>query len=366
MKRIAVQAHAGPSTDGTSQLADRRGARTLVSPPAPPRPTRGKAELVALLDLGSNASRFLLARIVEGHGFHVLQKERVQTRLGDGPPGRLRRAAVDATLDSVHRFLRRVRNGRSPRVLAIATAAVRDAANRDVLLDALRDRAGVAVHVLTGSEEARLGAEAAMRSLPIRSGIVADLGGSSLQLTRVRARQIGWSASLPLGAIRLTHRFLQGDPPTPEEVRALREEVGAALRQVFPADSPADRLVGLGGTVRTLGRIHLAIESDGRSRHGLRLQRSDLIAIRNRLARLPGRLRHHVRGLKAERADTILAGALVLEELMLLFGDNADLTVCTAGVRDGLLWSEAFGGQVWDRVQDGAEQVPDSCSISAR
>ncbi|HKX05977.1 MAG TPA: hypothetical protein VJX71_26025, partial [Methylomirabilota bacterium] len=79
------------------------------------------AELVALVDLGSNASRFLLARVVEGHGFQVLLKERVQTRLGDGPAGRLRRAAVDATLDSVHRFLRQVRSGQSPRVLAIAT-----------------------------------------------------------------------------------------------------------------------------------------------------------------------------------------------------------------------------------------------------
>ena len=135
------------------------------------------AELVALVDLGSNASRFLLARVVEGRGFQVLRKERVQTRLGAGPSGRLRRAAVDATLDSVHRFLRQVRNGQSPRVLAIATAAVRDAANRHLLLDALREREGVAVRVLTGTEEARLGAEAALLSLPLRDGLVADLGG---------------------------------------------------------------------------------------------------------------------------------------------------------------------------------------------
>ena len=149
------------------------------------------AELIALVDLGSNASRFLLARVIEGRGFEVLQKERVQTRLGDGPPGRLRPAAVDATLDCVHRFLRRVRTGRSPRVMAIATAAVRDATNRDLLLDALREREGVAVRVLTGREEARLGAEAAMLSLPIRDGIVADLGGGSLQLTQVRDRHLG-------------------------------------------------------------------------------------------------------------------------------------------------------------------------------
>jgi exopolyphosphatase / guanosine-5'-triphosphate,3'-diphosphate pyrophosphatase len=300
-----------------------------------------KAEVVALLDLGSNASRFLLARVVAGHGFYVLRRERVQTRLGEGPPGRLRRAAVDATLASVRRFLQGV-DGQPARVLAIATAAVRDATNRDLLLHGLRDREGVAVQVLSGSEEARLGAEAALRTLPIRNGIVADLGGSSLQLTRVRSRRIGWSVSLPLGAIRLTHDFLHGDPASPDEIHALREAVRVQVQRVLPAGRSADQLIGLGGTVRSVARMVLAAGPDERSRHGLRLGRSDLAAIRSRLERLPRRLRYQVRGLKAERADTILAGILILEELLSLFGDHADLTVCTAGVRDGLLWSEAF------------------------
>jgi exopolyphosphatase/guanosine-5'-triphosphate,3'-diphosphate pyrophosphatase len=313
--------------------------------PARPPARNQVAELVALVDLGSNASRFLLARVVEGRGFQVLLKERVQTRLGEGPPGRLRRAAVDATLDCVHRFLRQVRSGQSPRVLAIATAAVRDAANRHLLLDALREREGVAVRVLTGTEEARLGAEAALLSLPLRDGLVADLGGGSLQLTEVRARRLGRSVSLPLGAIRLTQRFLRGDPPVPEEIAELRREVRALLARALPAGRRPERVVGLGGTVRSLGRMHLAAEPGDRSRHGLRLRRADLAAIRGRLEQVPERLRQHVRGLKAERADTILAGVIVLEELLARLGANADLTVCTAGVRDGLLWSEAFGGR---------------------
>jgi len=318
--------------------------REIAAPAVSDRPDprrAGKAEVVAVLDLGSNASRFLLARVVEGQGFHVIRRERVQTRLGDGPPGRLRRTAVDATLASVRRFLQNV-DGRPARVLAIATAAVREAENRDLLLRGLREREGVALHVLTGREEARLGAEAALRSLPIRNGIVADLGGSSLQLTRVRGRRIGGSVSLPLGALRLTQRFLHGDPPPPAEMRALRAAVRARVREVLPTTQAVDRLVGLGGTVRSLARMVLAAGSDDRSRHGMRLRPSDLAAIRSRLERLPFRLRHHVAGLKADRADTILAGVLILEELMSLFGRDADLTVCTAGVRDGLLWSEAF------------------------
>jgi exopolyphosphatase/guanosine-5'-triphosphate,3'-diphosphate pyrophosphatase len=303
----------------------------------------GQGELVALLDLGSNASRFLVARVAPGVGFEVLRKERVQTRLGEGPAGRLRRAAIEATLDAVHRFLGRVsHDDESPRVVAVATAAVRDAVNRESLLTPLREREGVVVRVLTGLEEARLGAEAALRSFPIRDGIVADLGGSSLQVTQVRAGQIRRAASLPLGAIRLTQGFLASDPPTLRESGALREEVRRRLRPVLPVTGPTDRLVVLGGTVRSLARIYLAAESDDRSRHGLRLQLSDVAAIRKRLERMPADLRRRVRGLKSERADTIVAGVLVVEEVMSLLGQKAALTVCTSGVRDGLLWNEVF------------------------
>jgi exopolyphosphatase/guanosine-5'-triphosphate,3'-diphosphate pyrophosphatase len=307
------------------------------------RRNRGQAELIALLDLGSNASRFLLARVVPGVGFEVVRKERVQTRLGEGPAGRLRPAAIDATLDAVRRFLERLGHGEeAPRVVAVATAAVREAVNREALLTPLREREGVAVRVLSGLEEARLGAEAALRSFPLHDGIVADLGGGSLQVTQICAGRIARAASLPLGAIRLTQRLLPTDPPTARETAALREEVRRRLQAALPVEGAVRRLVFLGGTVRSLARIYLAAESDDRSRHGLRLPLSDVAAIRKRLERLPARLRRRVRGLKAERADTIVAGALVVEEVLSRLGQTAELTVCASGVRDGLLWNEVF------------------------
>jgi exopolyphosphatase/guanosine-5'-triphosphate,3'-diphosphate pyrophosphatase len=307
-------------------------------------------ELVALLDLGSNAARFLLARISPGVGYRVLREERVQTRLGSGRSGRLPREAVEATLTSARRFLRHVGdNGHAPRVVAVATAAVRDAANRELLLGALRERDAVEVHVLSGPEEARLGALAALRSLSIRNGVVADLGGGSLQLACIRGGRIGPVASLPLGAIRLTRRFLHRDPPTRREMRALREEVRRHVLDAVSAARAPGHLVGLGGTVRALARMHLAAHPSHRAgRHGLRLSESDVSAIRERLERLPLAKRRRVRGLKAERADVIVAGVLALEELM-LSGEYATLTVCTRGVRDGVLWRETLGQRITDR-----------------
>ena len=300
------------------------------------------ADLVALLDLGSNAARFLLARVTPGVGYRVLEEERVQTRLGAGSPDRLPRTAVSATLRAAHSFLQRVSNGTRPRVLAVATEAVRIAENRDGLLGALRRREGVEVHVLSGRDEGRLGALAALNSLPIRHGLVMDLGGGSLQLTRIIRRRIGPGASLPLGVIRLARRFLHGDPPSTRQVRALRREVRYHLEHTASVGRPGDQLVGLGGTVRTLARIHLAAtRSHRRSRQGLELSQGDVTAIRARLEPLSAADRRRVRGLKAERADVILAGALTIEELM-IHGGYFTLTVCTRGVRDGLLLCETM------------------------
>jgi exopolyphosphatase/guanosine-5'-triphosphate,3'-diphosphate pyrophosphatase len=302
------------------------------------------AELVALLDLGSNAVRFLLARVTPGVGFRVVRSERVQTRLGGGRPGSLPPGAVRETVRAVQRFLGDARNGRSPRVLAVATAAVREAVDRDRLLGPLR-REGVEVRVLDSAEEARLGALAVVASLPVRAGLVLDLGGSSLQLTRLRGGRVAETASLPLGAVRTTRRFFTSDPPAPGQLLALRRHARRQLRGLVPAAGARDILVGLGGTVRTLASIHLRARPRRPGlRHGLRLRAADVAAIRRHLAALPLAERRRVPGIRAERADTAVAGAIVIEEAMAL-GGYGSLTVCTRGVRDGVLLQEAFDGR---------------------
>src|SRR5436305_9876559 len=176
-------------------------------------PTSGRsgaeaAELVGVVDLGSTAVRLLVARVTPTTGYRVLAEERVPTRLGGGAPGTLPREAIDDTLRAVHRFFREHRTeGRGPRVVAIATSAVRDARNRERLLAPLRYREGIEVRVLSARDEARLGVTAALDSLDFGDGLVADLGGASLQLSRVRSGKVVTMMSLPLGAVRTTRRF---------------------------------------------------------------------------------------------------------------------------------------------------------------
>lgn len=302
-------------------------------------------DLVAIVDLGSSAVRFLLAQIRPRSGFRLLAQERVPTRLGGGAPGTLPRRAIDKTLRAVHRFFaRHSPQGEGPRIVAVATSAVRDARNRERLLDPLRRDEGIEVQVLSARDEARLGVVAALESLPFAKGLVADLGGASLQLSRVRRRRVVSSVSLPLGSVRTTRRFLRQDPPTARQLRTLRTEIRAQLEAALPLADRGEMLVGLGGTVRTLASIHLrANPGERKHRHGLVLQQSDVTAIRARLEALSSRGRRRIRGLKAERADIILAGAMVIEDVMIV-GGYLSLLICTRGVRDGVLLHEASRG----------------------
>jgi len=304
-------------------------------------------ELVAVVDLGSAAVRFLLAEIVRNSSYRVLVEERVPTRLGGGPLGMLPPEAIDKTIRAVHSFCSRYcPNLWGPRVVAVATSAVRDARNRERLLGPLRRKEGIDVQVLSARDEARFGVYAALRSLRFRNGVVADLGGASLQLSRVRNRKVVSMSSLPLGAVRTTGRFLGRERVDSQALRALRAEVRGRLSGALPPAASGEVMVGMGGTVRSLANIHLRGTHRGerKHRHGLRMLQSDVTAIRERLEGLSRQERRKVRGLKAERADIILAGAVVLEEAM-VFGGYLTLVVCTRGVRDGLLLHETFNGR---------------------
>jgi exopolyphosphatase / guanosine-5'-triphosphate,3'-diphosphate pyrophosphatase len=303
------------------------------------------AELVAVVDLGSTAVRLVLAHVTPDTGYRVLVEERVPTRLGGGASGTLSREAIDETLRAVHRFFARYSpNGRGPRIVAVATSAVRDAENRERLLDPLRRDEGIDVQVLSARDEARLGVDAALESLSFNNGLVVDLGGASLQLSRVRRRKVVSMASLSLGAVRTTRRFVRSDPPSPRELRALRREIRTQLMIGLPPAARGEIVVGLGGTVRALAGIHLRSHSDRTRRHGLLLHQSDVTTIRERLEGLSRRKRRRIRNLKAERVDIILAGAIVIEEVM-VFGGYLTLAVCTRGIRDAILQRETFPGR---------------------
>lgn len=317
-------------------------------------------ERIALVDLGSNAVRLLTARITPGHAFEVLSQQRVSTRLGSGSPDLLKPSAVRKTLRAVGNFLNDIRDTET-RVIAVATAAVRDATNKMSLLEPLHRDAGISVHILSGEEEAYLGARTVLHRWPEWSGLILDLGGGSLQLTRVNNGHILSAVSLPLGVVRTTARFLRHDPPRPSEITSLRQEITAQLEDVLTPAQEHEALIGLGGTVRTLWRMKKANEvaddsprSKKRSSSTLQgrkqpacqnkffpLQRSVITMFLERLGEIPAEERAYP-GIKAERADIIVAGMVTVEEVMLRSGLDRLTVLPQGGVRHGILMRETF------------------------
>ena len=197
--------------------------------------------------------------------------------------------------------------------------------------------------MLAGEAEARYGYLAAINSTTLSQGVVLDLGGGSMQLTRVEEREAVDARSWPLGAVRMTERFL----PDPEkarrkQIKALREHVAAEI-EAAPWVGEGGRLTGIGGTVRNLAAAaQLAAGLPSYGIQGFRVTRAALGELIEHFAELPASERGDVPGIKAARGDLILAGALVVDTVMEAGGFGV-LEATDAGLREGVFFESLFG-----------------------
>jgi len=183
------------------------------------------AKIIAALDIGTNSVKATVATVLDGGAIDVLEEMSRVTRLGEGvdSDGRLRPAAITRTLDTVVEFCAKARGLGAFRISGVGTSALRDAANGRELLDGVRERCGVDVEVVTGLREAELAYRAVTadrqvsldRSKPV---LIFDIGGGSTELIAGDASGIRNHASLDIGAVRLTERYIKSDPPADAEV----------------------------------------------------------------------------------------------------------------------------------------------------
>jgi exopolyphosphatase/guanosine-5'-triphosphate,3'-diphosphate pyrophosphatase len=252
--------------------------------------------------------------------------------------GQLSPETIERTLGIVRGFVAVATTSGAERTVAVATAAVREASNGDELIARTQQELKIPVEIADGDEEARYGFLGAVHGLPVEDGIVLDVGGGSLQLIHFRNRRIARSWSLPLGALRLSDRFLKSDPPTRGEMRALKEHVYTTLEQtgIRPLGNGED-LVGTGGTIRNLAKVDRRILGDYPiSRlHAYGLERRRLDGVTSLLSGTSASNRASIPGLNADRADSIVGGALVVQAVMdrLL---APELTVAGYGLREGV------------------------------
>jgi exopolyphosphatase/guanosine-5'-triphosphate,3'-diphosphate pyrophosphatase len=297
------------------------------------------SDVVAVIDVGSNSGRIVVLRAGPGAYLEVVADGRAPLRLTrDLERGMvLSDEAIERTARTLRDFRALADGADAGRLVAIATSAVREASNADVLTERIREGAGIDVTVVDGDEEARLAFAGAVNGLPVYHGLVMDIGGGSLELTRFRHREPLASWTLPLGGLRLSDRFLQSDPPTDKEVDALREEVVTALEEAgIPPLGADERLVGTGGTVRNLAKIDRHARTYPIPRlHGYVLTRKRVAEAAEMLASRRASRRRQIAGLNADRADSIVGGALVAAGTMAR-ADAAEVWVSGQGLREGV------------------------------
>jgi len=313
-------------------------------------------ERMAAIDIGTVTTRLLIADVTSEAVVPVLRRV-VITQLGEGlaASGRLSPAALGRVGEAIASFRDDIATSGAGRTVAVATSAARDAANGDELTELLA-ASGVRLSIIPGDREAALTFLGNASSFPGSDLLVADIGGGSTELIFGTARRgevtVAAAHSFDVGCRRMTDAFLASDPPTEDEVAALRADI---LRQMAPfftsLPRPVRTLIACAGTATTAVSVRDRMEVYDSDRvHGSVVTRAQLDQVTAHLSRLPLARRREVVGLEPGRAGVIVAGMVILGCVLDLAGVGG-FTVSEMDILQGMLMSAyedgEVGGTIW-------------------
>jgi exopolyphosphatase / guanosine-5'-triphosphate,3'-diphosphate pyrophosphatase len=299
---------------------------------------------IAAIDIGTNSVHMVIAEATSPAAFEVVGREREVVQIGreSFADGRLRADAIRRTVDALARFVQIARRQQVDSIVCTATAAVREARNGGEFLTACRKVAGVTPRVIPAEEEGRLIYLAVKSALQLddQPALMVDIGGGSMQLVVGSREKLALAVSAPLGALRLTEQFLTSDPPGNRELQRLRRHVRKHSREALERviEHAPQRVYGSSGSIHALAQVAHWFEHGETIVHinGHVLTARELERVSRRLARMTVEERERVPGVDAKRAEIILPGALVLEQVLDEVGADA-ITVSDFGVREGLV-----------------------------
>ncbi len=280
---------------------------------------------VAVVDIGSNSTRLLIAEVAAGRVSEVERQSRV-TRLGRGVDlsAQLSAEAIEAACEAIADYVAICREAGVETIEAIATSAVRDASNGSAFVAELRERFALSARVLDGEEEARLTYTGATAERPpTEPTLVVDIGGGSTELIVGAGAEISFHTSLQAGVVRHSERHITSDPPTTVELEALASDVRALIENALAgqAGTAATAGIAVAGTPTSLASIELGLEPyDPKQVHGHTLALASIQRLLSQLASAPLAKRVEITGMHPDRAPNIVAGVVILIETMRAFG----------------------------------------------
>lgn len=299
---------------------------------------------LAAIDIGTNSIRCIVVE-VDSHGkYMVLDDEKATVRLGENlaASGAISPAAFARAVDAMARLRKLIDGLKVTDVEAVATSAVRSSSNGGELVAVLSRELGREIKVITGEEEAELVARSVRHNFDMsgKRYMIIDIGGGSVEIMSAVANHVESCYSLELGAVRMTDRFMKSDPVRNTEIERLRRYIRSELKQLFAEGRPVvQTFIGSGGTITTLANMVMSMRRQTyTTSHGFEVLRSEVVHLLAMLERKDVNALRNVPGLNPDRADIIIAGLVVIDELMKFFGANMVL-VNERGIREGLIIS---------------------------
>ncbi len=304
-----------------------------------------KERNLAAIDLGTNSFHLIIVKVKPDGTFESLGKDKESVRLGSGTGVNevITPEAIERGLNCLKRFKGLAEIQNAP-IRAVATSALREAKNRDLFLQRAEEEIGIHIEIISGFEEARLIYFGILQGLPLfdKRILMVDIGGGSTEILLGYKGEIEMAHSLKIGAIRLTDKFFHGDPDDPAEIKQCQLYVEGMLspfkRQIQKFQPEV--VVGSSGTVQSIASMIIASKSETfpRSLNSFTFSASELFKIREQLNKADTlKKRTKLPGLDSRRADIIVAGSIILEQVFKVF-QLSNMTVSEYALREGIIY----------------------------
>jgi exopolyphosphatase/guanosine-5'-triphosphate,3'-diphosphate pyrophosphatase len=301
-----------------------------------------KKSRIAAIDIGTNSIRCIIAEATQDGKYKILDDEKATVRLGEklAMTGVISPEASNRALEAIRRFHKLVSGLNVESVEAVATSAVRSAANGKELIALLAEELDHEITIISGEEEAELTSMSAQANFDMygKRYALIDIGGGSVEIVTAYSNHVEEFFSLELGAVVMTDRFLTSDPSAESELRKLQRHIRETLKQTFGGKKlVVDSLIGSGGTLTAIGNMAMQARKDNYvSVHGSEVLHAEVVHLQAMLIHKDLKGRRTISGLSQDRADIIVAGVVLVDELMRFFNANRVL-INERGIREGLL-----------------------------
>jgi len=296
---------------------------------------------ISAIEIGTNSTKFIIAELAEKGSFEIIKKISMINRLSIGmyKDNNLNPTAIEKEIEIIENLINESKMQEARLLSIFSTSVLRDAGNKQVLLDRVKKRYDIGIQVISGDNEAYLAYMACRKIVEnkVKKFAVIDIGGGSTEITVGNGQNIEQKASLDVGAVRLKEMFVNYDPISNSELEQISIHIEKKINEIELLDLCGLQLVGTGGTIKSLGTIFFHEDYANENKiNGRVLSIHDIEMLLDMLSKLDIESKKNIIGLNPKRADVITLGITILHIIMKKFNIE-EIKISTQGVLEGFI-----------------------------